>query len=129
MSMEQYPTLKPVPGLVLEAYMSRADIGSGLRFFVIYKVGRKYVHLFYAPHLSSIRLRRSEFATLYMQPLTLFKGDRFKRNLRAIMIRDASKCTALLETICNLEFTCGEKLFAAAKVVHISKPTRNVKRG
>lgn len=133
MSLEKYPTLVPIPGLLLEAYVSRADTGSGIKFFIVYKVGRKYVHLFYSPQLMSIRITRKEFNAWYMQPLVSFEGARFKHNLNAIINRDQRLghrfSAVLLNTICNLEFTCGSELFAAAKVPHISKPVRNVKRG
>lgn len=33
--LEQYPALRPFAGLVFEAYMSRVDIGSGLRVFMV----------------------------------------------------------------------------------------------
>lgn len=68
MSLKQYLMLEPRKGLAFEAYMSRKEIGSGIRLFVIFKVGPKYVYVFYAPRLQAIRLTRTEFRQLHMQP-------------------------------------------------------------
>lgn len=86
MSLEQYPKLMPHKGLVFEAYMSRADVGSGLRLFMVTSVGPKWVHLFYAPRLQDIRIRRSEFARLYMQPACAprFNADTYRANIQRI---------------------------------------------
>ena len=82
MSIAKYPSLRPRKGLVLEAYMPRADIGSGLRMFVVLQVGRKYVHLFYAPRLMSIRITLAQWRDLHMQPVTTFSEAKFKAHVR-----------------------------------------------
>lgn len=76
--LANYPQIKPKPGLVLEAYMSRADIGSGIRMFVVTRVGRKFIHLFYAPRLTTIRLKHSEWAQLFVAPVVVFDPIMFR---------------------------------------------------
>jgi hypothetical protein len=86
MTLKRYTDLKPHKGLVFEAYMSRADIGSGIRLFTIFKVGPKYVYLFYAPRLQAIRLTRTEFRQLHMQPACAprFNADTYCTNIKRI---------------------------------------------
>ena len=43
MSLHQYPKLVPPKGFVFEAYVSRADVGSGLRLFMVTSIGPKWV--------------------------------------------------------------------------------------
>lgn len=130
MPLEQYPSLRPKPGLVFEAYVSRRDIGSGLKLFVVYMAGRKYVHLFYGPRLASLRLTNTEFHELYMQPVLHFDAATFKRNLQ-IKIDQAHRFghrfrKDLLTRVCTLDLTNGLELFGEPTA---PAPIRNVKRG
>lgn len=51
----------PREGQWFSIYFSRSDIGSGVRQFLVLRVGPKWVTLFYFPLLYSFRLRRSEW--------------------------------------------------------------------
>lgn len=112
MSLHQYFKLVPRKGLVFEAYVSRADVGSGLRLFMVTQVGSKWVHLFYAPRLQDIRMRRGEFASLYMQPACAprFNADTYRENIKRIAYmmdrqgRVYSK--TLVERVLSLPITC-----------------------
>ena len=57
-------TLKPVKGMFVEAYTSDARLGAGIHSFMVLKVGRKYVELFYAPQLFSLKLTWREWDQL-----------------------------------------------------------------
>lgn len=81
--LEQYPRLKPFAGLVFEAYMSRTDVGSGLRVFIVSQVGHKWIHLFYGPQLHAFKLRPSEFAKIYMRPILDLNATSSMARIRA----------------------------------------------
>lgn len=117
MSLARYPNLKPQKGLVFEAYMSRADIGSGVRLFIVVQVGRKFIHLFYAPKLMSIKLTHSAWRDLYMQPATIFSEAKFKAALRSRMVaydRFNGKYNHTVTALAlALRLTCGHDWFSA----------------
>lgn len=133
MALEQYPKLKPFPGLVFEAYVSHRDIGSGIRLFVVSQTGRKYVYLFDPPKLRAFKIKNKEWADMYMQPVPAFNGKAFKTRLReraASFTRLGSQYSeALVQKVLRLKLECGWDVFDAAQLPHASKPVRNVKRG
>jgi len=134
MALEQYPSLTPITGLVFEAYMSRKDIGSGIRVFVVYKVGRKYVSLFYGPQLIRIQLTWGEWKKLYMQPIEEFNALSFKQRIKA-KLEQAARFNMqfnadMVKRICSLKLTNGLELFANARRANVPRvPVTNVKRG
>lgn len=58
------PLPKPAVGMVISIYLDRADVGSGMRQYVITRVGRRYVTLFYIPQLKSVRIKNKDWATM-----------------------------------------------------------------
>jgi hypothetical protein len=56
--------IAPEEGRWFSIYFSRKDIGSGVRQFLVIRVGPKFVTLFYFPRLYSFRLRRLEWDEL-----------------------------------------------------------------
>lgn len=80
--LEQYPALRPFAGLIFEAYLTRADVGSGIRVFCVSQVGHKWVHLFYAPQLHSFKMRPSEFRAVFKRPILEFNDRRYKMRVR-----------------------------------------------
>lgn len=116
MSLERY-RVKPVRGLVFEAYMSRKDIGSGIRMFMVWKVGRKFVYLFYSPRCMSIRLTHKDWDELYMTPLHVDQFNTFNWHKSLLeMQRLGRKCgsRSLIERVLALTPTLGYELFYAA---------------
>lgn len=55
---------KPRKGMFIQAYTSDSKIGAGIKSFMVLKVGRKYVELFYAPRLLSFKLTWREWESL-----------------------------------------------------------------
>lgn len=53
--------IEPKRGMALQVYMSRVDIGSGVRSFLVIGVSSRYVTLFYASKLKAIKIRRKEW--------------------------------------------------------------------
>lgn len=51
-------------GMVVSIYMDRADVGSGTRQYLVTRVGRRFVTLFYVPQLKSIRIKNKDWALL-----------------------------------------------------------------
>lgn len=133
MALEQYPKLTPIKGLVFEAYMSRRDIGSGTRLFCVYKVGRKYISLFYAPQLIHFTITWGEWARLYMQPVPNFDPASYKTRIRLIRDRAVQLAwqhpAALVEQVLALPITSGEEMFAKAFTPRPHNPTHSVRRG
>lgn len=134
MALEQYTGLTPVAGLVFEAYLSRKDIGSGVRVFLVYKVGRKYVSLFYAPQLLHIALTWGEWNKLYMQPIEEFNALSYKARVKAKLEQAArfemQYNSEIVARVCGLVLTNGLELFAnAQRMSRYKVPVTDVKRG
>lgn len=118
MHLEQYPKLLPTKGMVFECYMSRNDVGSGIRMFVVTKVGRKWVHLFYAPQLIGFAIRPSEWGKQYIAPVQRFNSANFKANVMRIASnydRGAMQYSkALVTEVLALDLDCALSAFALA---------------
>jgi hypothetical protein len=78
-TLDQYPHIRPRPGLVFEAYLSRKDIGSGIKLLVVQGAGRKYVHIFHPAHLYTFTIKHREWATMLQAPVLTFDAKRFRR--------------------------------------------------
>ena len=61
---EFMPLPKPQVGMVISVYLDRADVGSGTRQYVITRVGRRYVTLFYIPQLKTVRIKQKDWGTM-----------------------------------------------------------------
>lgn len=82
MALQQYSHVKPQAGLVLEAYVSRNDVGSGLRMFIVYRVGHKWIHVIYPPDLTAFRIRPSTFHAILKRPLATLDETAIKARIR-----------------------------------------------
>lgn len=58
-------SITPRKGLGVQVYMSRRDIGSGVRPFLIIGVSSRYVTLFYAPKLHVVKIKRLDWPTYH----------------------------------------------------------------
>jgi hypothetical protein len=56
--------LKPRPGMFVEVYFYKSDIGGGIRSFLVTRVGRKYIYLFYVPQLKELKFTFKEWQAL-----------------------------------------------------------------
>lgn len=115
MPLEQYPQVRPVPGLVLDMYSMRRDLPLGIRTVVCYKAGRKFFHMFYAPQLMAFKLTHAQWATTYMAPLLRFDARLYKDRIVARMAQydraHAQYSTIICNEVLRLELTCGHELF------------------
>lgn len=118
--LASYPHIKPKPGLVLEAYLSRPDIGSGVRLFVVLRVGRKFIHLYYPPRLFAVQLKHSEWAKLFVAPVDRFDPVMFRWTLskraERFDIMGIKYSKRDLGRILDLGLVHGPYLFGKAKV-------------
>lgn len=134
MALEQYPKLKPFPGLVFEAYVSHRDIGSGIRLFIVSQTGRKYVYLFDPPKLRAFKIRLKDWNEMYIQPVPAFNGKAFKARIRERAMSFTRLGTqyseALVKKLLALKLDCGwDKFDAADEGRPVSKPVTTVRRG
>lgn len=58
-------TIEPRKGMTLQIYMSRKDVGSGLREYLVLGVSHRYVTLFYPPGLLVLRIKRKAWPFLH----------------------------------------------------------------
>lgn len=56
--------LVPKVGMYLSIYMSRKDVGSGVREYILTKVGSKFIYLFYPPRLMTLKLTIGDWSRL-----------------------------------------------------------------
>lgn len=56
--------IEPRVGMFMQAYMWRRGLGGGMRLFMVLKIGRKSIELFYPPRLLSIRISYPEWHDL-----------------------------------------------------------------
>lgn len=82
--------LEPKRGMTISAYMSRRDIGSGTREFIVLSAhNKKKVKLFYPPLLKSFRLFRSEWDRLIVIVETMYADSARLRYAAALEERMA----------------------------------------